>query len=408
MRYFLHLTLAMMLAGAAWAQDVSVRSDHPDQYVVVRGDTLWGISGRFLDKPWQWPAIWQANPQIENPHLIYPGDVVSLVYIDGRPVLRVSRNGDSPPPPPPAPAAALPNPTGKKTVRLSPEIRYLDKEAPINAVPLDAIRPFLRDIRILAPEEYEGLPYIVANFEDRLNSTYSDTTYARGLDGRPGEEYVVARLTNIYDRVGDPAVVRRVTPTSDWKEAPSIHNRHDSLWDNSPPWKEKAKNPVGYEMWVVSRVRIREAGEISVLDVIRDRTEIKPGDVILPLIDYSHITTFHPRAMDNVPSDMRILATKGSKYGVGHYQIVSMSGGTNQGVGPGHVFAAHRPGLKIDDRVGYRRGSFSDEAEVRLPSTYDGLIMVFRSFSEVSYAIVMSGSRLIAEFDELRHPDSRL
>ncbi len=81
-RRLIYLTFAaLMLAGIAVAQDVSVRSDHPEEYVVVKGDTLWDISGRFLDKPWQWPAIWHANPQIENPHLIYPGDVISLVYL---------------------------------------------------------------------------------------------------------------------------------------------------------------------------------------------------------------------------------------------------------------------------------------------------------------------------------------
>ena len=80
---FFHLILVSMLASAVMAQDVSVRSDHPDEYVVVEGDTLWDISGMFLDKPWQWPAIWHANQQIENPHLIYPGDRLSLVFIDG-------------------------------------------------------------------------------------------------------------------------------------------------------------------------------------------------------------------------------------------------------------------------------------------------------------------------------------
>ena len=84
---------AALLTGVVLAQDVSVRSDHPDRYVVVKGDTLWDISGRFLDKPWQWPSIWHANPQIENPHLIYPGDVLTLVYVDGVPQLRLSREG---------------------------------------------------------------------------------------------------------------------------------------------------------------------------------------------------------------------------------------------------------------------------------------------------------------------------
>ena len=108
-RKFIYLILATMLAGAVMAQDVSVRTDHPDEYVVVRGDTLWDISARFLDHPWQWPAIWHANQQIQNPHLIYPGDRISLVYIDGSPRLVV--NG------------------GKQTVRLSPDIRATDREA---------------------------------------------------------------------------------------------------------------------------------------------------------------------------------------------------------------------------------------------------------------------------------------
>jgi hypothetical protein len=324
------------------------------------------------------------------------------MYIDGRPVLQVTRAGEQPPA-----AAPMANPSGKRTVKLTPEIRRIDKDAPINAVPLDAIRPFLRDIRVLSPEEYDNLPYIVTNFEDRITATYSDATYARNLDARPGEEYVVARLTNIYDLAGDPPEVRRVRPRDHWKQVPAVRNMNEGVWDNSGPWTKKARNPVGYELWVVSRVRVREAGEISVLDVIRDRTEVNEGDVILPVIDYSHQATYFPRAMDNMPDDMRILATKGSKYGVGHYQIVSMSGGRNQGVEPGHVFAAFRPGQVVKDRTGFRYGSFSSEAEPQLPATFDGLVMVFRTFSDVSYGIVMSGSSLVSEFDELRHPDSR-
>ena len=99
-RILISLILAVILGGAAIAQEVSIREDSPDEYIVVEGDTLWDISGRFLDEPWQWPAIWHANQQIENPHLIYPGDKISLVYIDGQPRLMVDR--------------------GRPTVRLSP------------------------------------------------------------------------------------------------------------------------------------------------------------------------------------------------------------------------------------------------------------------------------------------------
>ena len=91
-RKVIYLILATMLVGAVAAQDVSLRADHPEEYVVVKGDTLWDISARFLDKPWQWPAIWHVNPQVENPHLIYPGDRLKLVYQDGQPRLMVDRD----------------------------------------------------------------------------------------------------------------------------------------------------------------------------------------------------------------------------------------------------------------------------------------------------------------------------
>lgn len=378
---------AIMLTGVVLAQDVAVRSDHPDEYVVVKGDTLWDISGRFLDKPWQWPAIWQANPQIENPHLIYPGDVVSLVYIDGVPQLRLSRSG---------------------TVKLSPSIRVVDRDA-INAIPFESIAPFIKDLRVLSPSEFEGLPYIVANNEERMNATHTDQTYARGLDAEVGEEYVVARLMNIYDLVGDPPEIRRVLPKEHWKQVPNVWDRHQYKHNTVSPWNRRPRDPIGYEMFEVSRVRVVKAGEISVMDIIRDRTEVRPGDFILPVSDMGYLSTFFPSAMDNIPSDLRVLATSGQRSGVGLYQIVSLNGGTNQGIEAGNVFSAFRLGQLVNDRVGFRYGSFSEEATPRLPETYDGLVMVFRTFEDISYGMVMGGGkRVVQEFDMLRHPDERL
>jgi hypothetical protein len=111
--------------------------------------------------------------------------------------------------------------------------------------------------------------------------------------------------------------------------------------------------------------------------------------------------------MASIPDGLRVLATSGQKSGVGLYQIVAINGGSNQGVRPGHVFSAFSKGERVEDRTGYRRGSFAKDAEVRLPDVYDGLVMVFRTFGEISYGLVMSGTRVVEEFDSLRHPDER-
>ena len=111
--------------------------------------------------------------------------------------------------------------------------------------------------------------------------------------------------------------------------------------------------------------------------------------------------------MDVVPEGLRVLATSGQRSGVGLWQIISINGGSNDGIEPGHVFSAFRRGDVVDDRVGHRYGSFSKEAEVRLPDVYDGIVMVFRTFDDISYGIVVSGARVVQEYDILRHPDER-
>src|SRR5688572_20546473 len=127
---------AALLTVATYAIAAELRGDHPDTYVVKRGDTLWDISARFLKRPWLWPEIWQANPQIKNPHLIYPGDVISLAYLD-----RVA-------------AQVKPGPR---------------QEAPISGIPLSDIEPFLKNLRVV--DEFEHLPYVVGLEEDRLRVT---------------------------------------------------------------------------------------------------------------------------------------------------------------------------------------------------------------------------------------------
>jgi len=218
----------------------------------------------------------------------------------------------------------------------------------------------------------------------------------------------VARLTSIYDSFGRPPETRRVLPREGWQQVPNLWDRAESIHNPVSPWNKRPKNPVGYELLEVSRVRVVKTGDISVLDIIRDRTEVKPGDYILPANDPGYDSVFYPSAMDEIPPNLKVLATSGSKSGAGLYQIVSISAGSNQGLRPGHVFSAFSKGELVDDETGYRQGSFAKDAEVRLPDVYDGIVMVFRTFGEISYGMVMGGDRPVAAFDSLRHPDERL
>ena len=385
-----HLILVAMLAGAAMAQDVSIRSDHPDEYIVVKGDTLWDISGKFLEKPWQWPSIWHANPQIENPHLIYPGDRLSLVYIECRPRLLV--NG------------------GKRTVRMSPGIRVLPREA-IQPIEWDAIKYFVHNARILMPGDFSDLPYVVANNSDRRMATQKDLTFVRGIDGRLGTKYAIVRLRHIY--YDDNGVMKRGKKARYPERLPKDLEYPDSVWNATFLWKHRNPEILGYEFWDVATGRLVKTGDPAILEIEGGRTEVKKGDFILPVDEHEYLSQMMPHAMNPVPDGMKVVALTQTTYGAGHYQIIAINAGNKQGVEPGHVFSAFRPGKTIRDEVKYPKGSWEDVKtwngdKVTLPDQFSAHVLVFRVFDEVSYAMIMNGDRPVREHDVLKHPDETI
>jgi len=389
-RKLIYLILVLLMAGAAAAQDVSVRSDHPDKYTVVGGDTLWDIAGKFLEHPWQWPAIWHANQQIENPHLIYPGDVLSLVYIDGEPRLMVDR--------------------GKPVTKLSPTARATSRK-PITAIDHDSIAGYIRNVRMVSAEQYEALPYVVANYEGRNLMAEPGRSYVRGLAGNVGDRYAVVRLANIYySRKG---VKERAREPGYGQHAPTSVEYHPGFWEAVANYPANRGDVIGYELYEVTQGTVLKTGDPAILKLELGLDVIKEGDFVVPLDDLGYPEHYMPHAMDAVPEGLEVLAVQGDNRLVGHNKIVSISGGSNQGVEPGHVFSAFRPGQQVRDNVKYPASSLADAStwngdKVTLPDEYDGHIMVFRVFDEVSYALIMGGSREIQEFDILRHPDEKL
>ena len=230
---------AALLAVAAWAQSTGnleplLRADHPDTYVVKKGDTLWDISGRFLQKPWQWPELWRANPQIENPHLIYPGDTVRLVYIDGQPALVVDR-GD-----------------GSRTYKASP-FRHQDvaagsRNAARNRHPGDQPRcdsGLPGSNRIVTPAELDAAPYVIQGDSERLVLGGGDRLYVRGAL-LESESYSFVRRGEMY---------------------------HDPV----------TQEMLGLEATYIGLGRVvASEGDISTFFVSSSREEVQIGDRVLP------------------------------------------------------------------------------------------------------------------------------
>src|SRR5690606_4038271 len=231
-----------MLTVATYALAVEPAGTHPDTYVVRKGDTLWDIAGRFLQKPWLWPALWQANPQVANPHLIYPGDVLSLAYL-----YRV---------------AADPGPRN---------------EAPIGAIPLSDIEPFLKNLRVT--DAFEHLPYVVAFEDNRLRGSAGQAAYVLNLPGAEiGQRYAVVRPTLRY---------AQPRPNQDLEATGNTIRGDGNLWKEFTPPSERNEF-LGFELAQVNVGTITRlpGGSVDVATLALEDgngKEVRPGDRLIPV-----------------------------------------------------------------------------------------------------------------------------
>ena len=325
-----------------------LKEGHPDVYTVVKGDTLWDISGMFLDRPWLWPELWRVNPQIENPHLIYPGDRLRLVYIDGEPTLMLDR-GDAG-----RTYKVSPSSDGK----LEPRVRATPLESAIPAISLEAIQGFLVQNRVVRPQVLLGAPYVVQGDSERLVLGGGDVVYVRGeLPGRSAYNFV---------RKG-PMYVDPETGEVLGQEAAYLG---------------------------IGRISAQE-GDISTLFISESREEVQIGDRVLPTEERRVNSTFFPTAPD---ADVRglIISVFCGVTQVGQFDVVVINRCEREGIEVGHVLAIYRRGALARDRIANEM--------VRLPSERAGLMMVFRTFEKLSYGLVLAAERPLAVDDEVRNP----
>lgn len=380
--------LVLCVAWAARADQVALNEDHPTTYTVVKGDTLWDIAGRFLRHPWRWPDIWDANQQIENPHLIYPGDQLFLTYRDGRPLLGLRRG---------------------REVKLSPTVREYGRDQAIPPIPLDAIHQFLSRPRVVSEADIEAAAYVVGSQDEHLATGTGHRIYIRGIQD---------------DSINRLSVFR---PGGEYRDP----DTNVSL---------------GHEALHIADVVITRFGDPATAVITWSNREVVKGDRLLPQ-ETQEYPEFVPHAPDTL-IDGRIISVVDGVSQIGQHHVVVINKGQADGIEPGHVLAIYQVGEVIQDELGtaqahkqrledFRRaeaenpssvGRFFDgiandiretkvavdkalgepvggtPVTVQLPEERAGEVMVFRSFDAVSYGLVMNTQRPVHVLDHIRNP----
>ncbi len=374
--------------GAASAAEVVLNPAHPQSYTVVRGDTLWDIAGRFLSHPWQWPDIWQVNPQIKNPHLIYPGDVVTLTYVDGKPILSLTRS---------------------RLVKLTPSVREQAHDNAIPPIPLDAIHQFLSRPKVVTQAEIEASAYVVGSQDEHLAVGAGGRIYIRGLSDDAGDKFSVYRPGGAYKDPDTGAVL-------------------------------------GYEALHVADVQLHKLGDPATGVLTWSNREVLKGDRLMPQ-ELDESPDFIPRAPGG-EVDGRIISVVDGVSQIGQHHVVVINRGAADGLEPGHVLGIFQAGQEIEDPIGTKMahrqrlddlkrqelenpsavGRFFDgvandlrdaklavdealgervggaPVKVALPEERAGEVLVFRTFDSVSYGLVMNTQRPVYVLDKVRNP----
>ncbi len=334
------LLVALLLFSSWLAAAVELNDGVPKTYTVKKGDTLWDISAMYLRQPWLWPELWEANPQIENPHLIYPGDELYLVWVDGSPRLRLNRG---------------------RNVKLSPDMQVTALDRAIPIIPLDEIGAFLLSHRILGPQQINESAYVVAGAQGHLISAPGDRIFGRG-------------------------------PFPEGERAFGIYRPGDT-------YRDPITNEVlGYQAQDIGNAQLLSGSreDVKELEVTRVTEEVRITDRLMPMAERILDASFHPRAPAGEIEDAFMIAVDGGVSQIGTMDIVVLNKGQREGLEIGHVLAIYQAGELVFDEVA--------RDNVRLPDVRAGLAMVFESFEKASYAIVLKANRPLKILDKVKNP----
>ena len=336
------LLLSMKAIQAVETIELSaINPNHPERYVVAPKDTLWDIAARFLIHPWRWNDLWRINQHIQNPHLIYPGDVITLQIIDGQVAPEIIRGGE--------------------TVKLSPKIRETKLVSAIPIIPLDAIHSFLIRARVTTEEELIQAPYIISQSDQRVIASVSDHIYVRGI---------ISDETTLY----------------------GIYRAGRPYYRNSERGKQIL---LGIEAIPLGEAKLIRMGDPATLLVTQSSHEIIAGDRLLLEEKRTFTQNFIPHPPD-FPIEAQIIDVVDGSSHFGRLHIVVLDRGKNDGLEIGHVLVIDQRGKVVTDPI--------TQEPITLPQETAGALMIFRPFDQLSYALVLEAQREMQVLDIARTP----
>jgi LysM repeat protein len=338
----------------ATGSQIPLSADAPDQYVVKAGDTLWDISKVYLRDPWYWPEIWYVNPQVENPHLIYPGDVLKLIYVDGQPRLTIAERAQG----------------GDGSKRLTPQVRREPLSRAVTSIPYEIIAGFAGRPVLLDEDQVENAPYVVALRDGHMIGAAGNEIYARGI------------------------------------EDAAVDARFNIVHVDKPLRDPETKDVLGYTGIFVGAGPVARAGDPAKLVLTSSIREALQGDKLFPETNEVN-ADFVPHAPAS-DVEASVIAVKDVTV-MGQYQLVALNRGAEAGLEPGHVLRIDQRGEVVRDKykkggLAARTGVLGGGSKVQLPDEEIGQVMVFSTTPKMSYALVMESTHEIREGDFARNP----
>ena len=356
LRLIASFLISIMLSATSFADVLTLKENHPETYTVVKGDTLWDISAHFLNTPWLWPRLWQANSQIENPHLIYPGDLLTLIWINGEPKI-----------------------TRKQLKKLSPTPRLAEKTEPVPTIPLTAISAFLSKDHIINSDLVKVSPRLLGGTTETKHFFAGDVFYAQG-------QYDKNKLYGIY-RLED-----------------------DYLDPETEEILGAKLTFIGYSQ-VSKDSNYTSTDKVTPHDFINSTQEARQGDLILEIPEYDTLPAFFlPQPVSaSIQGSILDAVTSVSVFGKG--DVVVINKGKRENIQIGSMFSVLQQGPEIfidaeDNRILYRddasRFDKMDDADIVLPAKIIGEIMVFKIYEKTSIALIMRSTNMMTTANKIQ------